>query len=172
MVAHHCAERFVAVAAAGGVDLVRPQTPGPVAPVVADPDAIDRLVSVLLDNACRYAGPGGRVELRVTSPNGHVGLAVDDSGPGIPADQQDLILDRFHRADDRPGGTGLGLAIADAVVRTSGGTWSIGRSRLGGAHMGVTWRRATDHVLDRGPAQPSAARAVAPATPAVPSDRG
>ncbi len=155
--AEQCAARFEAVAIAADIELVHPAEPGPVAAVVADPDAVDRLVSVLLDNACRYAGPGGRVELRVTCSGGQVTLSVDDSGPGIPADQQDLILDRFHRADDRPGGTGLGLAIADAVVRSSDGTWSIGRSRLGGAHMAVAWRTATgrdpDADADR---QPSA----------------
>ncbi len=143
-IARHCAERFEVVADSGGVELVQPADEGLGASVTADPDAIDRLVSVLLDNACRYAGPGGRVELRVICSGGQVTLSVDDSGPGIPNQQEDLVLDRFHRADDRPGGTGLGLAIADAVVRSSDGTWSIGRSTLGGAHMAVSWRAATD----------------------------
>jgi signal transduction histidine kinase len=74
-----------------------------------------------------------------------VTLAVDDSGPGIPADQRQLVLDRFHRADDTPGGTGLGLAIADAVVRSTEGTWSIGSSPLGGLRMEVSWRAAHEH---------------------------
>jgi signal transduction histidine kinase len=68
-----------------------------------------------------------------------VTLTVDDSGPGIPEEHRELVFDRFHRADDRPGGTGLGLAIADAVVRTTGGSWSIGTSPLGGARMAVSW---------------------------------
>ena len=171
-VAERCAERFEAVAAAGAVELVRPGDPGPVAPVTAHPEAIDRLVSVLVDNACRYAGPGGRVELRVTCSGGRVQLIVDDSGPGIPPDQEDLILDRFHRADDRPGGTGLGLAIADAVVRSSGGTWSIGRSPLGGAHMAVSWRAAADHDLDPGATRPGVAGPVPPPVTSTPSERG
>jgi len=140
--AGRCATRFDAVAAAGSVELVLGSDPGTVAPVLAGAEAIDRLISVLLDNACRYAGAGGRVELRVTGSSGRVTLSVDDSGPGIAPDQWDLVLDRFHRADDRPGGTGLGLAIADAVVRSSDGTWSIGRSPLGGAHLSVSWRAA------------------------------
>ena len=119
-VARRCAERFDAVAVAGSVDLVLLMEPGLVAPVAAGTEPIDRLVSVLLDNACRYAGSGGRVEVGVTRSSGQVTLSVEDSGPGIPADQQDLVLDRFHRADDRPGGTGLGLAIADTVVREWG----------------------------------------------------
>jgi signal transduction histidine kinase len=149
-VAQRCATRFESIAIAGSFELVQLADPAPMAPITADPEAIDRLVSVLLDNACRYAGAGGRVELRIACSGGQVTLSVDDSGPGIPAGQKELILDRFHRADDRPGGTGLGLAIADAVVRSSDGTWSIGRSRLGGAHMAVSWRAATERGPDAG----------------------
>jgi two-component system OmpR family sensor kinase len=111
----------------------------------ADADSIDRLASVLLDNACRYAGRGARVDLAVAHGGGQVTLSVEDSGPGIPEAERQLVLDRFHRADDRPGGTGLGLAIADAVVRSTGGSWSIGRSPLGGARMAVSWRATTVH---------------------------
>lgn len=170
-VAQQCAERFDAVAAAGSIALIRPVEHGPAAPVTVERDAVDRLVSVLLDNACRYAGPGGTVELRVSCSGGQVTLAVDDSGPGIPEDQRDLVLDRFHRADDRSGGTGLGLAIADAVVRSSNGTWSIGRSPLGGAHMAVSWRAVPDRGPDDGalPRNPAGTRDTA--TPVVPAER-
>jgi signal transduction histidine kinase len=169
-VARLCAERFEAVAESGSVQLSYPTETGPEAPVLADPEAVDRLVSVLLDNACRYAGHGGRVELQVVDSGGRVTLAVDDSGPGIPADQQSLVLDRFHRADDRPGGTGLGLAIADAVVRSSGGTWSIGRSSLGGARMGVSWRVA-GAPTGTGPFARDAESPAAPTGSPIPSER-
>ncbi len=118
------------------------------------PDSVDRLISVLLDNACRYAGTGGSVELGVTVQGGRVVLTVDDSGPGIPEAHRDLIFDRFHRADDSPGGTGLGLAIADAVVRNSGGTWSVGTSPLGGRpDGGVVAPGAGRGRPDRAPAR-------------------
>ena len=99
-VARDCAVRFEAIALAADVDLVHPREEGP-APVVADPDAIDRLVSVLVDNACRYAGTE-RDASRSRWPRsaGRVTLTVDDSGPGIPPEQRELVLDRFHRADD------------------------------------------------------------------------
>ena len=78
--------------------------------------------------------------------SGHrVTLTVDDAGPGIPDEHREHIFDRFHRASTEPGGTGLGLAIADAVVRSTHGTWSVGRSSLGGARMSVTWRAETAH---------------------------
>jgi len=67
------------------------------------------------------------------------GLAVDDSGPGIPAKERGHIFDRFRRASDAPGGSGLGLAIAAAVVSASGGRWAIGVAPAGGASMAVSW---------------------------------
>jgi signal transduction histidine kinase len=143
-----CAVRFAAVAHAGSVTLV-PLLEGSDAVIRADRGAVDRLISVLLENACRYAGTGGRVELRVGRTGGQVTLSVDDSGPGIPEAERALVLDRFHRADERPGGTGLGLAIADAVVRSTRGAWSIGRSDLGGARMAVTWRAVSVHPSAR-----------------------
>ena len=140
-----CLSRFRAVADAASVTLTDRIDPDVPRPVHADADSIDRLITVLLDNACRYAsseGTRGAVELGVDTQAGRVVLTVDDSGPGIPDDHRHLVFDRFHRADDTPGGTGLGLAIADAVVRNSGGTWSVGTSPLGGARMEVSWRQA------------------------------
>ena len=107
-----------------------PRPPGAVRPgtarIRADEEGIDRLVTVLVDNACKYAGRGGTVEVATgTVAGGRVTLTVDDSGPGIPDEHRDLVFDRFHRADRGPGGTGLGLAIADAVVRATDGAWSV-----------------------------------------------
>ena len=112
---------------------------------------IDRLVTVLVDNACKYAGTGGSVEVWTGTSGGRVTLTVDDSGPGIPLEHRDLVFDRFHRAERGPGGTGLGLAIADAVVHASDGAWSVSTSPLGGARFEVTWRQAAP-VAEAGPA--------------------
>ncbi|MEA2608787.1 MAG: hypothetical protein QOJ75_1030 [Chloroflexota bacterium] len=108
--------------------------------ITAPPDWIDRLLGVLLDNACKYAPDGGSVEVTVSRDGGRVLLAVDDSGPGIPEGERARIFDRFHRATDGPGGAGLGLAIGHAIVRATGGRWSVERSPLGGARMAVSWR--------------------------------
>ena len=106
------------------------------------PEWLDRLLGVLLDNACKYS-PGGRLRLRRGRQRERPdALTVDDSGPGIPVDERTRIFDRFHRATDRPGGAGLGLAIADAIVRATNGRWRIGASPAGGASMSVTWPRA------------------------------
>lgn len=145
--------RFAAVADTGSVQLTARTAPAGTALVRADAEGIDRLVAVLVDNACKYAGEGGAVDVSVATGGGRVVLTVDDSGPGIPEAHRDLVFDRFHRAVQSPGGTGLGLAIADAVVHATSGTWSIGSSPRGGARFEVTWRQAhrSDDLPPPGP---------------------
>jgi signal transduction histidine kinase len=67
-------------------------------------------------------------------------LTVEDSGPGIPAEQRATLFDRFSRATEQGSGAGLGLAIGDSVVRSTGGRWEVGDSPLGGALLAVSWR--------------------------------
>lgn len=110
--------------------------------IAAPPEWLDRLLGVLLDNACKYAPDGGRVDVTVAIDGSRVALTVDDSGPGIPEAERTRIFDRFHRATDEAGGAGLGLAIADAIVRATGGRWRVASSPSGGARMGVSWTRA------------------------------
>jgi signal transduction histidine kinase len=142
------------VLAAGAVERFRPvaerrsqrisgTVTGPAAPTIsAPPDWLDRLLGVLLDNACRYSGEAGEVRVSVATDSSHVRLSVEDSGPGIPPEQRAQVFDRFHRASTMPGGAGLGLAIGDAVVRATGGRWTVGESPTGGASMTVVWPRA------------------------------
>jgi signal transduction histidine kinase len=137
--AQSCVDRFQAVATARGVTLGFHRDGREPARLVTDPAWIDRLIGVLVDNACRYADHGGVVTVGVRTTGTRIVLAVDDSGPGIPPDERDAVFDRFHRGVDAQGGTGLGLAIADSVVRATGGSWSIGTAPLGGARMEVSW---------------------------------
>jgi signal transduction histidine kinase len=136
-------ERFRAVAQSRSLHLHVDAQSDPAPIVVAPPDWIDRVCGVLLANACQYTPPGGSVNARVNTLDGSVRLTVDDSGPGIPADQRERIFDRFHRAVDAEGGAGLGLAIGDAVVRATRGRWEVGDSPQGGASMMVSWPRAS-----------------------------
>jgi signal transduction histidine kinase len=136
-----CVQRFVAVAASNNVALTFERVgPGPFT-VQASHALIERLAGVLIDNACKFAGDGGRVEVSVRCAGNRVSLRVDDSGPGIPDDQREAVFDRFHRANDAVVGTGLGLAIADSVIRSTQGSWAIGVAELGGARMEASWRR-------------------------------
>lgn len=152
-VADACGTRFGAVAATNGVTLsVERIGTGPFVVQASEP-LIDRLAGVLIDNACKFAGEGGRVEVSVRAAGNRIALRVDDSGPGIPADQREAVFDRFHRASDDVVGTGLGLSIADSVIRTTKGAWEIGVADLGGARVEASWRRA----VQRGAKTPPAA---------------
>jgi len=83
----------------------------------------------LVDNAIKYSPVGGSIEILVAqSPEGTV-IDVTDTGPGIPADLQSRVFDRFYRVDKarsrENGGTGLGLAIAKLAVEVNGGRLSL-----------------------------------------------
>jgi signal transduction histidine kinase len=151
-VAEACVQRFGAVAETNDQALsVTRVDRGPF--TVQAPEALlERLAGVLVDNACKFAGAGGRIEVSVRCAGNRVTLRVDDSGPGIPDDQHEAVFDRFHRASEGVVGTGLGLAIADSVVRSTQGSWDIGVAELGGARMEVSWRRAVQRRADTSPA--------------------
>jgi signal transduction histidine kinase len=138
--AQACADRFRAVGPAVTADVGA----GP-ALISAPPEWIDRLAGVLMDNACRYAGADGQVRISVRTQGSRVSLTVEDSGPGIPAEERPRLFDRFHRANSRGSGAGLGLAIGDSIVRSTGGKWQVGDSPLGGALLIVSWRHAQPH---------------------------
>lgn len=133
-------DRFAGIAESRGLGLSLDVAPGAWV-VSAPPEWLDRLLGVLVDNACRYASDRGHVRVAVRGEDGRVVLSVDDDGPGIPEIERERIFDRFHRATGTPGGSGLGLAIGDAVVRATGGRWRVGRSPMGGASLAVSWPR-------------------------------
>ena len=110
--------------------------------LLAPAEWIDRLLGVLIDNACRYTPEGGTVRVVVEKRDGHVTLRVEDSGPGIPAEERDRVFERFHRLENDGRGSGLGLSIAAAVVQATRGRWRVGESPEGGASLSVTWAAA------------------------------
>ena len=156
VMAQQAVDRFAAVAEARKQRLTI-RLSGDSHVIAASPEWLDHLVGVLLDNACKYTPENGVVEVRVAAEGNRVRLVVDDSGPGIPADQRDRIFDRFRRATDQAGGAGLGLAIADAVVRATNGRWEVSSAAAGGASMAVTWPRLL--------ARPSLSRSTSPEAP-------
>jgi signal transduction histidine kinase len=87
--------------------------------IVSDGDRVLQIISNLLSNAFRWTPDGGRVELGLATENGAVSVAVDDTGPGIAAREQDRIFRPFWTGDH--GGTGLGLAIARELALALGG---------------------------------------------------
>ena len=98
--------------------------------VQGNADQLRRLVAILLDNAVKYAGNGGRVKLVLSRPErGGVCLTVHNTGPAIPPEHLPHLFERFYRADDSrartSGGYGLGLAIAKRIVDGHGGSITV-----------------------------------------------
>jgi signal transduction histidine kinase len=83
------------------------------------------LVNVL-HNAVKYSPDGGTISVRVQRNAQEVTVEVEDSGPGVPAEDRAKIFDRFYRVDKarwrESGGAGLGLSITKWVVEAHGGT--------------------------------------------------
>ena len=109
--------------------------------VNGDPGRLRELVSVLLDNAVKYADAGGRVEVALRKEHRKAIIEVSNNGPGIPRDALPHVFDRFYRVDEarsrESGGTGLGLAIARHIVDAHGGTINIESSAGGGTKVTV-----------------------------------
>lgn len=96
--------------------------------IEVDPGRITQVLTNILDNALRHTPEDGRIILSARGADGHVELAIQDTGPGLKEEDLNRIFDRFYRTDtsrqrDRefPAGSGLGLAIAKSIVQAHGG---------------------------------------------------
>ncbi|PYE44272.1 HAMP domain-containing histidine kinase [Paenibacillus barcinonensis] len=83
-------------------------------------EQIKQVILILLDNAVKYSGPKGSVNVTLQKQNYDVLLTVANTGEGIAPEHLDRIFDRFYRTDSsrarKHGGHGLGLAIARSIV--------------------------------------------------------
>lgn len=116
--------------------------------VMGNLERLTRLVVILIDNACKYAGEGSVVDVTlkrqdVASANhGKVILKVRNDGPPIPEEDLPHIFDRFYRADkvrtSSKGGYGLGLAIGQEIAHEHDGNISVESSAEEGTTFTVT----------------------------------
>jgi PAS domain S-box-containing protein len=90
--------------------------------VLVDADRLQLVFSNLLSNAIRYTPPGGQITLRARASDGYVRFEVADTGPGVPAEYQQAIFEKFVRVPGlAAGGAGIGLSIAKEIVGAHGG---------------------------------------------------
>jgi two-component system sensor histidine kinase BaeS len=91
-------------------------------------DLLIRLFLNLFDNAIKYTPAGGRITIHAQNTGGEIRVTINDTGPGIPANQIPHLFERFYRAerdrarrDTELGGAGLGLAIAQEIAHIHDG---------------------------------------------------
>ena len=111
------ADLYQPLAEAAGVRLLTMADHG--STVQADPKLLLEAVSNLLDNAIKFAGKGGTVQVRVGPDPACPRIIVEDDGPGIPAAERGAVLQRFYRSERTRlvSGSGLGLSIVAAIIR-------------------------------------------------------
>jgi len=117
-----------------------------------DPDAVARVVRILIDNALRYGPDGEQIRVRSGGADGQALIEVADRGPGIPPEERERIFERFHRgrAARSAGGFGLGLAIGRELAERMGGELRLERADQGACFV---------LALPEGAPQPAVSRA-------------
>lgn len=102
--------------------------------IEGEAEALNQLVTNLVDNAIKYTEEGGRVNLRLSKLGAMALIEVEDNGIGISRDECERIFERFYRVDRARsralGGTGLGLAIVKHIAQSHMGSVSV-ESQLG-----------------------------------------
>jgi signal transduction histidine kinase len=145
-----------------------------IAPVCADPKALRRVLSNIIENAIKYTPDGGRIIVSVHETDGQVAISVTDNGRGIPPEDMPILFDKFHRGRPAPhsaamrnattdaefledadvSGVGLGLYLARNVMEQMGGRIGVesevGKGSTFMLHLPV-WRDGEcNNTRDRG----------------------
>ena len=111
--------------------------------VLGTEDELYQVIYNLVDNAVKYAAPGGAVSVSLSHEGGFVVLRVEDNGGGIPEEDLPRVFERFYRVDKArsraAGGTGLGLSIVSDTVKRRQGTVEAANRPEGGAVFTVHW---------------------------------
>jgi two-component system, OmpR family, phosphate regulon sensor histidine kinase PhoR len=141
---------FSALAARRAVTLQGGEDQAPV--VVTDADRLRRVLENLVDNAVKYTGAGGRVEVSVVpAPDGGALFQVKDNGPGIAREHVPRIFERFYRVDKARsrelGGTGLGLAIVRHLAEGMGAAVTVESEPNQGTSFRVSVPPGHEHPL-------------------------
>jgi two-component system phosphate regulon sensor histidine kinase PhoR len=113
--------------------------------VLGDRDRLAQVLTNLIDNAIKFTGERGNVEVGWAEADGSVVITVRDDGRGIPAQDVPHVFDRFYKAGrtrSGSGGSGLGLAISRHIVQAHGGQIGVRSSEGIGTTLTVTLPKA------------------------------
>ncbi len=128
---------FRGLAARHGSRVVLARPPRGLPHGIGDEQRVQQIGRVLVDNAVRHNPEGTQVRVAVGADDGHVTLTVSDDGPGIDADSQRHLFERFWRGPQgNASGSGLGLAIAGELAQRMGGEIAVS-SGAGGSSFAL-----------------------------------
>ena len=114
----------------------------------SDPLRLEQVLLNILSNACKYTPARSAVHISLREDSDWVRLAVQDAGPGIPADQLRSIFDPFVRLpqNSHVPGMGLGLYISQQIMQMLGGRIDVSSSPEGGSTFGIVIPRTAEHA--------------------------
>jgi signal transduction histidine kinase len=96
------------------------------AAILADGAAIKQMLRIFIENSMKYTPAGGTIRMSSQKTGNQLELTIEDTGIGIPEEDQPKVFDRFYRVDKSrskdTGGTGLGLSIARWIIEQHDGT--------------------------------------------------
>ncbi|MEL7610335.1 MAG: ATP-binding protein [Bacillota bacterium] len=121
---------------------------------LTDPDRIEQVLVILLDNAMRYTPEGGKIRIIVREGE-RLAVSVCDTGCGIPQKDLPYVFERFYKVDKsrKEGGTGLGLSIAQHIVEKLGESISVQSEEGKGTCFTFTLKKFVKNVIALGPAR-------------------
>lgn len=109
--------------------------------IKGDADRLGQVFTNILENACKYVQPPGRLEISATANAHEVSFYFEDSGPGVPDEVLPRLFDRLYRVDASrsrdSGGSGLGLSICLQIIEGHGGRIWAQKNTLGGLSIKI-----------------------------------
>lgn len=110
--------------------------------VCMDPEALNRAIWNLMDNAVKYSPQKVEIEISAKMDNGKVSISISDHGVGISTDEQAEIFNKFVRGSaaklTNAKGTGLGLTMVKKIIEDQGGTITVRKNVNGGSVFTMT----------------------------------
>jgi signal transduction histidine kinase len=128
----------------------------PPTPIVTDPVRVQQVLANLFSNAIKYTPSGGRIQASIvraapgSDAAGRIGVAIQDTGPGVPAELQSRLFEEFFRVSATAAtadGNGLGLAISRRIARLLGGDVRYA-SAPGGGSVFTVWLPGAPAAVD------------------------
>jgi len=149
-IVEECIETSSPVADAHGIELNAKVDRVP--RLQGDRARLAQVLDNLVSNGLKFTPSGGRVEVRLSAQDGAAILEVEDTGLGIPVDEQERLFERFFRssnaAENAIPGTGLGLTITKAIVERHGGRIEVDSAENTGTTVRVSLPLGARHEAE------------------------